>query len=453
LLHKQVVVRVPESGEAGLACELLGPDAIESSREVKDGVVELAWTLREAQTGVVPEPNMPPYADFAPMLVVGETASWEELGQAYAAELVKLPALPQELADKATALDAENGPRAIHDFIARNIRMIGVGQREYRLLPHAPEETLRRGMANELDTNFLYFKMLEAADIPCQFALVCGRNTGPLAEDVASLWAFDRSAVYLEKADCFSTVSGDVQPFGVLSGAIQDAPALVADQSNGMLTATQQPRPEDELVATGFDASLDARGNLTIAVTYRGTGNSEGWIRNLKDLDEQQLKNTLQQFAVSLHPAAALASYETTDLADLRVPPVLTLRCTIAGYATKAGEDLMLFNIPAVDYSAGDVGRPDRTLGLFWGHVCREVASGSIRLPAGYRVYSMPETVALDTPTASYNASIAEAESTLRFQDAYDLKVSDAQPEAYRDYKASKELRASVPRQRIILTR
>jgi len=453
ILRQEVVVLVPEAAESRVTSELGGPDVIEARRQVDNGVVRLTWVLTQPQLGILPEPLMPPKEEFAPRLVLGESASREDIARAYAAALAALPDLPRELAEKAIALDTEGGPQAIHDFIARTVRIAPVPHQAYRAVPHPAGETSHRGMANELDKNYLYFKMLEAAGIPCAFALVRGRGQGPLADSVPSLQAFNRSAVYLKAEDRFETAAGDLLPFGALPGGMHNAPALVVDAAGGALTTTQQPSPEEELNATQFEAVLDVDGNLALNLTYTGTANMGVWMRDLKDADAQRLRNTFQQIAGYVHPAARLVDYTTTDLADLAVTPVITLQCSIPGYAVKAGDDLILFNLPAVDYTAGEVGRPTREHDLFWEHVERETKEGAIRIPAGYEVYSMPESVDFDSPTASYNASLALSEGSIAFGDRYELKVQDAPPEAYGEYKACRELRANIPRQRVILTR
>ena len=453
ILRKEVVVLVPEANEARVAAQVYGPDVVEQTREVSDGVVRLSWRLTEAQLGIVPEPLMPPKQDFVPLLALGEAATWEEVIQTYAEALAKLPPLPQDLVEKAIALDTENGPEAIHNFVARTVRTAPVPHRHYRLLPHPAEDSLRRALANELDKNFLYFKMLEAAGIKCAFALVRGRNQGPLADNVPSLLGFDRSAVYVKKDGRFSTVSSDVLSFATLPGALHAAPALVIEADGGLLTRTQRPCPESELDATEFDAALDAEGNLQLEVTYRGTGNAGTWMRDLKDADAQKLRNVLEQIAGRLHPAARLTDYTTTELADLGIAPAVTLRCVIPGYAVKAGEDLMLFDLPAVAYTARDVGRPVREHGLYWSHVLRETSRGSIRIPEGFQVHSMPGPVMFDSVTAAYEASLGVRGDTVGFEDTYALKVHDAPATAYADFKTCKELRAGIPRQRVILTR
>ena len=102
-------------------------------------------------------------------------------------------------------------------------------------------------------------------------------------------------------------------------------------------------------------------------------------------------------------------------------------------------------------YSAGDVGRPAREHALHWPHVHRETTAGAIRLPEGFAVHSMPEAVSFDSPAAAYTASIAARDGAIAFEDQYDLKVDDAPRDFYADYKAGKELRANLARQRIIL--
>jgi len=300
ILAKEVVVLVPQADASRIAAELTGPDVVKVTSEMNGGMVRLAWRLAEPQRGIVPEPLMPPKEEFVPMLVIGEAATWEAIAQAYAEALAELHTLPQDLAEKAVSLDTENGPEAVHNFIARAVRTAPVPHLNYRILPHLPEESFRRSLANELDKNFLYFKMLEAAGIPCAFALVRGRNQGSLVDAVPSLHAFNRSAVYLKKDGRFATVASDVLPFGALPGAMHSAPALIIEAGAGTLTTTQQPRPEDELDATRFEAVLDANGALVLEVTYSGTANVGVWMRNLKDADEQELRNILRSPDISI---------------------------------------------------------------------------------------------------------------------------------------------------------
>ncbi len=453
MLRKEVVLLVSESEENQVTMELTGPDVVKRSRSVASGVVRLTWTLTTPQRGIVDEPHMPPRTEFVPTLTLGKQFAWKALAQAYAQALDALPPLPQALVEKAIALDAKNGPQAIHDFLARSIRTVPVSQRAYRMVPDAAEISFQRGMANELNKNYLFYKMLEAASIPCSFALVRSRNEGPLADGVPSLRAFNRSAVRLAKGNRFATVVSDVLPFAALPGSMHAAPALVVDAAGGALTLTQQPRSEEEREGVRFEATLEADGTLALDVTFDGSNNVGTWIRAFKDADEQRIANTFQQIAAYLHPAARLTDFETTELADLAVTPAITLRCTIPGYASKAGEALMLFDLPAVKYTAGDVGRPERTHDLFWGHVGREACQGVIHLPEGFQVYSAPEPVVYESPTVTYTASLVVSEGTLNFSDTYDLRVHDAPAEAYAEYKACKELRANLPRQRIILTK
>lgn len=453
ILRQEVVVLVREGDESRVASELSGPAVVASKREVADGVVRLTWTLSQPQQGVIPEPLMPPVEAFAPRLTLGESASWEEVGQGYGGALTALPALPAELIEKAIALDAEGGPRAIHDFIARTVRTAPVPHGAYRPLPHAAGDTYQRGVANELDKNYLYYKMLEAANVPCSFALVRGRDRGPLPEGVAALRGFDRSAVYVKAGGRYEVTESDVLPFGAMPDGMYEAPALSVDAKGSMLTATQAARPEDELAAAQFDATLDEAGNLALRLTYSGSANMGAWMRSLKNMDAEKLRNTMQQIANRVHPAAKLIDYTTSDLAALDTPALVTLQCTIPGYAVRAGDDLMLFTLPALAYDASEVGRPVRGQDLFWDHVVCEEKQGTIRIPSGYRVYSIPDKAHFDSPVAAYDASVSVEDGTVRFSDQYALRVQDAPADAYGEYKACKELRAGIPRQRVILTR
>ncbi|HOZ47570.1 MAG TPA: DUF3857 domain-containing protein [Candidatus Hydrogenedentes bacterium] len=453
ILRKAIIVLVREGEEGRVAAHLRGPLVVDSAREVHDGVVRLTWTLRGPQPGIVPEPAMPPAQAFVPMLSLAESTDWEAIGRTYADALASLPPLPPALAEQAIALDSAGGASAIHDFVARNVRTVSVPHLYARMTPHAPEDTLRRGLANELDKNFLYFSLLKAASIPSAFALVRSRNAGPLDDAVPSVRWFDASAVYVASDDVYTTAVSDELPFAVLPGVMHGAPALRIDAGGGLLTLTQSPSPETEVEMTRFDAAVDDDGNLELSVTYEASGNAATWMRGLKDADAQALRNTLEQIAASLHPRARLGEYSTSDLADLGTGPEITVRCSVPGYAVKAGESLMMFDVPTLAYAASDVGRPTREHDLFWNSVARDSTRGAIRLPEGFHVHSMPESVQFESAVVAYVAQVKADEGAVFFEDAYTLRVHEAPASAYGELKACKELRAKLPRQRVILTR
>ena len=415
--------------------------------------IELVWRLDEPQTGIVGEPLMPPKRAFVPALTLAARTTWDAIAAAYAETLAGVPPLSDALRAKAAELFETGGVEAIHNHVARNVRTAPIPHLAFSMTPSPPAEVAQRGLANELDKSFFYLRLLEAVGIECVFALVRDRDEGPIAEGVPSIRAFNRSAVYLAKAKRFSNVSSDRLGFDTLPASLQAAPALLIRPGEARLTQTQQARPKDELDATTFEAVLDADGNLDLSVTYTAKGNNAAWMRGLKDLDDSQLRNQLEQIAGHLHPAARLEDYHAADFADLAATPSLTFECAIPGYAVKAGEDLMLFDVPAIHYEAGDVGRPAREHALFWAHVSRDATTGVVRLPEAYKVYALPEGVKFDSPTVAYKARLKKRSGAIRFEDTFDLKVPEAPTEAYADYKQCKELRADLGRKRIILVR
>ncbi len=418
----------------------------------KDGsLVRHVWTLKQPMPGIVQEPLMPPRNTFVPVLTLGVEASWDDVARAYRKVLDELPPLSDPLRAKAVELAKKGGAGAVYNFIAKTIRTAPVAQHEYRFQPYPPDKSAARGLANELDKNILYYAMLEAAGIDCAFALVRDRGQGPLAEGIASLRAFHRSAVYLAKNKIFSTTVSDRLSFDAFPCDLQGAKALVLFDKGAKTMDTPVAKPVSESDATRFDARLREDGELDLTVTYTATGNAQATMRTFKDLDEEQLRHQLEEVAGRLHPAALLKNFKTSDLADLDVPPSITIACTIPGYATKAGNDLMLFNLPAVDYSAGDVGRPTREHALFWSHTARARVTGVIELPKGFAVYGRPDNVRVKSGAVAYNAKFRVHKGALEFEDAFDIKTLMAPAIAYPDYKRAQETRAGFARQRIIL--
>ncbi len=461
MLRKEVRVIVPADNDPAklAACvryAVHGADHGEIKAETQSagpGATLMTWSLAKPQPGIVEEPQMPPLSYFAPVLVLAAPASWSDIATTYAEALAGIAEPTDQVKAKAAGLARDGGAQAIYNFVAREVRTLPVPQTQYRMTPHAPGDTFARGMANELDKNFLLFKMLEAADIPATFALVRDLGQGPAENDVPSLRSFRRSAVYLDKEKRFVNTASDLLPFDTLTGDLQGVEALLIRKGEDRLTRTQPPDLKRELGERTFEATLDDQGNLDIAITYAATGNIGVWLRAFKNADRQQLRNQLEQMAAGLHPGAELKDFKTTDYADLNVPPTLTMQCAIPGYAVKAGDDLMLFNLPVLAYDAGDVGRPTREHALFWGQVARNTTRGTVRLPEGFKVYAMPKNVKDKSAAMAYTAKLKEKGNEIVFSDESDLKVPMAPASAYAGYKACKERRADFARKRIILSR
>ncbi len=447
--RKEVIVLTPEGEAKRITSDLHAPGEVQGESSEQDHT----WKLARVQPGLPTEPFMPPLTHIGPTLTIAEAASWDELARAYDSALAELPPLSSALAARAKELAGAGGAAAVRHFVARNIRTAPVSHWHFRIVPHDPNATAQRGVANELDKNVLYWRMLEAAGIEASFALVRSREAGPWPAGTPSLRAFDRSAVYIPSIEAFTSAESDVLPFETLPGSLQGTCALGFPYGADTPELTQRAKPENERDATRFEAVLNEDGSLALAVTFSATGNAQAGLRGLKDLDEQMLRNRLTQFAAFLHPSAVLEDYEVSDLADLAVPPELTLRCRIPEFAVKAGDDLMMFTLPAVSYSAHMVGRPSRGFPMFWDHASMETTEGTITLPGGYEVYSLPEAETFTSEVAEYRAQLSAKDGAVVFEDMYALKVAEAPASAYPGYKQCLERRAGLARQRIILSR
>ncbi len=453
IVRKEVVV-LARRGQESFTLRSTPEISAETSVVEMDGVSvdRTILSLPEPQAGIRGEPLMPPLRDFAPHLTIAVPTSWGALAGEYAAAMEAATTLPEDLRTLAVKLFEQGGIPAIHNHVARNIRTVPVPFKQFAMTPKSAAETAQRGIANELDKTALYYAFLRAAGVDCVFTFLRDRGQGALDTEIPSMRAFSSCALYLPKEKIYTTAVSDLLPFDVVPSGLQGAPALLV-QPGAQPTTTPLPKGDCEVETTEFDATLNTEGDLTLSVTYSGKGNLGAWIRSFKDMDDQALRNQLEQIAGYIHPATVFESYEKTDLADLAVEPRITLTCRVPGYAVTAGEDLMMLNIPTIHYSAGDVGRPEREYGLFWPQVAREQVTGAIRLPEGFRVYAMPNKVKTDGDTVAYSARLKKRNGQIMFSDTFDQKVVTAPASAYAEYKACKEARADLARQRIFLTR
>jgi len=167
----------------------------------------------------------------------------------------------------------------------------------------------------------------------------------------------------------------------------------------------------------------------------------------------EELEKIFQEAVGRIHPNATLHSYHVSDLDDLSVSVEITTEYRITDYALKAGKTLMVFQLPDLEYSAYEVGKPSRVHPLDWSHRTSETNHYTLELPKGFEVYYLPRDVNYDTPLMTYQAHFEQKNRGILFTDASTRKAIFAPSEDYPLYKKGIEAKAKLAKEWVVLER
>jgi hypothetical protein len=255
--------------------------------------------------------------------------SWEEVGEWYRALEADRIIPDDTVKAKAAELTAgkstdEAKARALYDYVATNIRYIGVAFGIGRYQPHTAAEILSNQYGDCKDKHTLLAAMLSAVGIQSDAVLI-GAGIR-FNEAVPSPASFNHVITHLTLAGkpVWLDTTAEVAPFGMLVSPTRDKQALVIPSAPSAV-ATIVRTPVDPLfpnvVTVEAAGSLDANGVSTsrIAITFRG--DSEITARAaFRMLPPDKYDQVVQLIAKGIGFAGTTSNPEITRPTDMTQP-------------------------------------------------------------------------------------------------------------------------------------
>ena len=417
------------------------------------------WTV-ENNPELIVENSMPVGGDLWPRVAFAPKASWKELGKAYAAVLNKHLKRNKALKKQVKALikgkkRKADKARALYEYMVKEIRTIPVPYHLYSLEPKDITQTYQKRYGNNLDKSLLFLGMLQQARIPARLCLIVPQNGGALMDKVPSLKHFTDCLVRVELKDeaVYASVLDEKVPFGALNGQVQNVKGLLIDRKRAKLITTPLLTAQQEAEQRTITVTISEDGTFSVYEEGEYTGQSAADLRGVKVMKEEELKKAFQRSVSSIHPNAEMVRYTISDLNDLGTPVKYTLDYRIKDYALRAGETLIAFQIPDLDYTASSVGKATRVHPLDWATRTLERNSYTFETPEGFKVYHLPAPIRYNMPFMTYNAEFEQQDGRIIFSDAFQRMVIQAPASAYPQYKQGIETRARVAKEWIVLER
>jgi hypothetical protein len=351
--------------------------------------------------------------------------SWEEVGAWYrgleADRIVADDTVKAKVAEltKGKATDEEKA-RALYDYVATNIRYIGVAFGIGRYQPHAAAEILSNQYGDCKDKHTLLSAMLSAAGIQANAVLIgAGIRFNP---DVPSPAAFNHviTRVTLSAAagqpgkHVWLDTTAEVAPWGMLTLTTRDKQALVVFPAAGASTAADAPHtvpaaivhtpvdaPVPNMEAVDSVGSLGADGVSTSHIVIAFGGDGEIMARAaFRMLPPDKYDAIVQAIAKGIGFAGTTSNPEVTRPTDMTQP----FKLSFDYKREKAGDWEHLRTLPEVLPArfpqVTEMEPPVRAIQL--GVPQTETSTSAMKLPEGWSAI-LPPAVHAKCDYASYD--------------------------------------------------
>ncbi len=192
-------------------------------------------------------------SDFAPYFTASSFKSYAEVGQAYQARALPQTRITPEIAALARRLigDAatpEEKTRRLYNWVARNIRYLGIYAGSGGYVPHSAASILKNRFGDCKDHVTLLEAMLRSVGIESTPALI-NADRAYLLPTTPVTGIFDHVITYVPSLKLFLDSTARFVPMGLLPSSLKDKPVVLAATGEVMRTPADNA-DVDKSVAT-----------------------------------------------------------------------------------------------------------------------------------------------------------------------------------------------------------
>jgi len=371
------------------------------------------------------EPSMPPTDELAKKVAITSLSSWDQVARWYQslAEEALKPDKRVKSAVKAIVKGARNREEAIrriYDFVAQNIRYVGMefGINGYK--PHKAGEVLENRYGDCKDHATLLIAMLRVLGVKAYPVLIPTQDVANLDPQVPRPTAFNHEIAAMETGGklLFMDTTAEVTPLGDLPAGDQDRRVLVVKGGKALLAKTPLFPPQKNVEGYRGTFELSPKGDLTGTMEFYYKGLYAGMERYLfLTSTPQAIQRHVEQMATSISPGFDVASYRLSPFRDLDHQAVsITLEGRDRLYATPTAHLLILHPpVPSYGRLAGLVAPKKRRYTYVVGYRMSKESRAVIKIPRGYTVYLLPEDYGYKNQVGSLRISWKKGDGEIQF--------------------------------------
>ncbi|HEY1088238.1 MAG TPA: transglutaminase domain-containing protein, partial [Archangium sp.] len=367
---------------------------------------------------VVPEPNMPGFAEVATPLHLSTYQNWEQVGRYYWG-LVREQLVPNEELKRAveTALkgvdkkDDAKVVAALYGFVVTNTRYVALEFGIHGYKPYRVDRILARRFGDCKDKASLIHAMLKVAGVDSRLVLLRMRHLGTLSPEVASLAAFNHAIVYVPKLNLFLDGTAEFHGSRELPSADRVANVLIVepDAPSRFLT-TPEAQPDENLTTLAVDVTLKPDGSATAKGSLSAKGQGAPELRRQYETTGTRVVTFEQQWAQS-YPGVKANEVVVSDTKDLEAPLTVKYAVSMPRYA-EAGPGMLRFFPFGAGRQFTNALAPltERTSDLVFQGVWSNDLETTYTLPANWTVNELPADVLEESPFGALRITASRLE-------------------------------------------
>ena len=353
-------------------------------------------------------------------LQVSSFASYAALGDAFAAGAWPKAAPTPAIRTRADAITADaDGPedkaRLLYEYVARQIRYVGVQAGAARVVPHDAETVLRLGYGDCKDHVALLMALLAAEDIDAEPALISTHSHYDLSP-TPTLDLLDHVIIYLPDFDLYADSTSPFAPFGVLPFSEYGKPVILARRSGSTVERVPPLPPGLAAARARTDLTVGADGTVTGATVTTAEGPSAITLREVAASIEDEGPGIAAQDQLRRLGTPGEGDFSFATPLDLGDSYGLKADFTLEDKLADGQDDHFTLPGGLTVLSRGAAFLLGEDATDHGGHLCyagQQAETIRMHLPKGIGITLLPHDVALAGGYASYQASYATEGNTL----------------------------------------
>ncbi|HLL81161.1 MAG TPA: DUF3857 domain-containing protein, partial [Longimicrobium sp.] len=381
------------------------PPGVSTAKEEKDGRVVYRWNAKNVAK-VVPEPSMPGWAEVASVLHVSTYQTWEQVGRYYWG-LVRDQLTPNDDLRKTTERVLKGVDRkderavvsAIYNFVVSNTRYVALEFGIHGYKPYRVDRILARRFGDCKDKASLIHAMLKVAGVDSKLVLLRMRHLGSLAEEPASLAAFNHAIAYVPSQDLWLDGTAEFHGAKELPSSDRAANVLVVEPDGGSrFYATPEALAEHNVTRLAMDVTVKPDGSSEVKGRTTVIGQSAPEYRRAYQSAATR-KATFEQAWGQTFPGLTVQEVSLSDPLKLDDDVTLDFRMGVPRYAEVLQTGLRFHPFGAGRaYTESFAPLTERRFDLVLQGPWTNQFSFRYTLPPGYAVRELPRDISEESP-------------------------------------------------------
>lgn len=356
-------------------------------------------------------------------VTVASPSSWEAIGAWYAGlardRYTVTPALDARLHEiVAGAHSLDDSLRAVHRWVAQDIRYVSIALGLGGYQPRAPEAVLETGFGDCKDKATIFIALASRLGVTAYPVLL---NAGGIVERrLPSISQFDHAIAAIVRPDGYHYVdpTSELTPFSELPPSDQNEFALVVHPDGRTEQVTlPMAAPAANVLETSIVGELSPAGLVTARLTEHAAGAQQYGLRDAfsSPFDSTQRKELERSIAAGIFTGAVGDSLEIFDGKDLTATPRLSVVLRAGQAARQAGRSSILtvpfrsmagFTATAADLAAREPRRFPIDAAAVVGPITT-LQELRLTLPEGWHA-QLPQGVHVDGVIGTYTSTYAQ---------------------------------------------